>query len=502
MDEIKAKAFIKKHCGEKINSYTLGDYIGNGKSAVVAKGRCGDDIVVIKIFDNDVVKKYDLDTHKKRIERELDLVNHGVNNLVNILDGGECKLDGIDYYYIVMDYVPGCTLSGYIKENKQLDESFCKNLFKTLYAVTEDLLDMGIVHRDIKPDNIMITPEGGVVLLDLGVLKPINNSNITDVGDEMKPFLGTQRYASPEYLLREEKQDKDGWKSLNIYQIAATLFEALMGVQFFHQYQEPYTKISDAIIHESISVSRFDIDIEFVMLINNLLIKNPQKRLEIFEGIDIDRILKDKDKNSVEYKENLLLEKMRPHQEREAEIRTTKEEITKKIEELSDIKENMYNLTNNFLLNLKKKKIISDLKYQQFLSNRVYESIRVAVSGKLEQGFWGEVVIDLYFPKELENCDTRIIAEIKQPNGREPVFKSRDKAYQFYNGIFNEELFKNKIENVLINIIEIGTKHMENDVKNEYEFREKLLKDNINIKTTFVKKNYIIDKDVLKSHYQ
>ena len=75
-----------------------------------------------------------------------------------------------------------------------------------------------LAHRDIKPANIVVLDNfSRLVLLDFGVLKPVGEVGLTDV-DEQRLFVGTLQYSSPEFLLRDEEDNEQGWRALSIYQ--------------------------------------------------------------------------------------------------------------------------------------------------------------------------------------------------------------------------------------------------------------------------------------------
>jgi serine/threonine protein kinase len=79
------------------------------------------------------------------------------------------------------------------------------------------LLDKGFCHRDIKPENILVRPNGDLVLLDLGVLRPLVGSELTD-DERGKRFVGSRRYAPPELQHRRE-EGPDAWEGITIAEV-------------------------------------------------------------------------------------------------------------------------------------------------------------------------------------------------------------------------------------------------------------------------------------------
>jgi len=123
-----------------------------------------------------------------------------------------------------------------------------------LVDVTEELFKNKepIVHRDIKPENMMITEKVNKLLMDMGVIKIVGKPSMTDVNKQ--EFLGTLKYAPPEFLERKEKDDVDGWRAVNIYQIGAVLHDLIMKKELFSG-AEPYTKLVIAIKYNIPSIT-------------------------------------------------------------------------------------------------------------------------------------------------------------------------------------------------------------------------------------------------------
>lgn len=147
-----------------------------------------------------------------------------------------------------------------------------------MYEVTEQLLLRGIALRDVKPENVMISREGEVILMDLGVIKPIGAPSFSDA--EQKQFVGTLRYAPPEFLLRAEEDKPAAWKTINFYQIGAVLHDLVMKKEIFHD-ANPFSRLVLAIKEDVPIVSTVEYPYETIQLIRDLLTKDPFKRLEL-----------------------------------------------------------------------------------------------------------------------------------------------------------------------------------------------------------------------------
>ena len=153
-------------------------------------------------------------------------------NIIQILDFGvtpnEAPFNGLPFY--VMEYLTGKTLQSLLAENKIVPLYFLLNIISQVCAGLKEAHQKGIVHRDIKPDNIFLVASSGleetVKILDFGIAKNIspdahNHTQLTQQGF----FIGTYRYASPEQCrgLLDIDQRTD------IYSLGIILYEAICG---------------------------------------------------------------------------------------------------------------------------------------------------------------------------------------------------------------------------------------------------------------------------------
>jgi serine/threonine protein kinase len=284
MDSYKAKRLESLLRGKQISSYRIIELINNGKSAAVFKSMGSNNkLYAIKIFDNELVEQFGHEIQETRITQEIGLKGHQIPNLVCIIDGGKYNIDGLDYYYIVMEYITGVNLYEFIK-SKQYDIDFVLKVFETLINTSEALLANGIAHRDIKSENIMICDNGNIILMDLGVLKLIGSKSFTD--QEVKQFIGTLRNAPPEFLTRIEQDTIDGWRAVNLYQIGTVIFELLMKKPLFND-KTPYPNLVLAIKEDIPIVSNNTYSFNLQQITRDLLTKDYNKRLAL---CTIDRI--------------------------------------------------------------------------------------------------------------------------------------------------------------------------------------------------------------------
>ncbi len=220
-----------------------------------------------------------------RIAQELKLQGHGIPNLIDILAGGKEAIDNVEYHYVVMPFHKGTTLSSYIRQS-EYDNDFIRKVLGTLTSVTEALLALGIAHRDVKSENIMIDDEGNLVLMDLGVLKLIATESISD--DAHREFVGTLRYAPPEFITRKEADNLEGWRSITLYQIGGVLHDLVVKEELFKD-SYPYPNLVVSILEDAPPVSNSLVDFELVQLTRDLLTKDWKKRLA---SCPVDRLMR------------------------------------------------------------------------------------------------------------------------------------------------------------------------------------------------------------------
>ena len=136
-------------------------------------------------------------------------------NLVSIYDWGE--LDGA--YYIVMEYVEGETLKEYIRRQGRLSGGEAVRVSLQLLAALEFAHRNGIVHRDIKPQNVMLDREGNAKVTDFGIARA-GDSGMTEAGS----ILGTAQYLAPEQAQGQQVDMRS-----DLYSVGIVLYEMLTG---------------------------------------------------------------------------------------------------------------------------------------------------------------------------------------------------------------------------------------------------------------------------------
>jgi len=196
--------------------YELLEKIGGGGMALVYKAKCKllNRFVAVKLLrpeftaDEEFVKRF-------RVEAQA-AASLSHPNIVSIYDVG--KED--DMHYIVMEYVNGITLKDYVVQNGALDWKEAVNIVIQICSAIEHAHKNHIVHRDIKPHNILLTKDGVAKVTDFGIARAVTSSTITVVGST----IGSVHYFSPEQArggFSDEKSD--------LYSLGIVLYELVTG---------------------------------------------------------------------------------------------------------------------------------------------------------------------------------------------------------------------------------------------------------------------------------
>ena len=199
------------------NRYEIIKKIGDGGMAFVYKAKdiLLNRIVAVKVLRPEFV---DDDEFLGKFKREAEAVaSLSHPNIVNVYDVGE---DG-KVHYIVMEYIDGQNLKEIIKNEGTLDEYTALDITKQIAMALSAAHKKGIIHRDIKPHNILISNEGRVVkVADFGIAKAVSNSTMTNIGS----IIGSVHYFSP-----EQAKGKFVSNNADLYSLVIVLYEMIIG---------------------------------------------------------------------------------------------------------------------------------------------------------------------------------------------------------------------------------------------------------------------------------
>ncbi len=267
--------------------YELGEVLGRGGMAEV---RLGKDVrlgrtVAVKTLRSDLA----LDsTFQQRFRKEAQSAA-SLNNptIVSVYDTGEDYADGVPVPYIVMEYVDGQTLRELLASGRKLLPERAMEIVAGVLTALDYSHQAGIVHRDIKPGNVMLTRSGTVKVMDFGIARAIADASATMTATAA--VIGTAQYLSPE----QAKGEKVDARS-DLYSAGCLLYELLSG-------QPPFTgdsPVSVAYQHvreQAKAPSQVDSAVTPAMdaIVLKSLAKNPENRYQSATEMreDIERAL-------------------------------------------------------------------------------------------------------------------------------------------------------------------------------------------------------------------
>lgn len=186
-------------------------------------------------------------------------------NIVNIYDWGQ---DG-NNYYIVMEYVRGTDLKSLILQKTYLPSKQVAEIGAQVCRALSVAHGYDIIHRDIKPHNIMVTPDGSVKVMDFGIARA-GNTSMTQTGS----VLGTAHYVSP-----EQAQGKALTAASDLYSLGIVLYEAASGKLPFDA-ETPVAVALKQVNEQPLRPSQFNphLDSRLEAIIGKALVKDPRSR--------------------------------------------------------------------------------------------------------------------------------------------------------------------------------------------------------------------------------
>jgi serine/threonine protein kinase len=204
-----------------VDRFVLEREIGSGGMARVFLGKDTvlDRPVAVKVL-NPGHDETDIGARFRREGRTAARLSHP--NIVQVYDAGEAELDGKNVSYIVMEYVPGGDLKGLIDKRGNLSGGDLARLGAGAAAGLAHAHERGVIHRDVKPHNVLIDAYGEPKLTDFGIARALDvtTSQATRTG----AYLGTALYSAPEQLQGLKVTPKS-----DVYSLGVTLYQAAAG---------------------------------------------------------------------------------------------------------------------------------------------------------------------------------------------------------------------------------------------------------------------------------
>ncbi len=208
---------MDKYVGKRLDGrYEIREIIGVGGMAVVYKaydaieGR----IVAIKILKEEFVSNEEFVRRFKNESKAIAVLSHP--NIVKVYDVSFGDL----IQYIVMEYIEGITLKRYIESHGSVSWKDTVNIVMQILKALQHAHDKGIIHRDVKPQNIMLTTDGAIKVTDFGIARFARSEHRT-MTDKA---IGSVHYISPEQARSEVTDEK-----ADIYSVGVIMYEMLSG---------------------------------------------------------------------------------------------------------------------------------------------------------------------------------------------------------------------------------------------------------------------------------
>ena len=245
------------------NRYEIISEAGTGGMATVykAKDRVLNRNVAVKVLkdeyttDQDFIKRFNSEAQSAAA------LTHP--NIVSIYDVGHEEENNL--YYIVMELIKGKTLKEIINKDGSISWKWAVNIAIQIDSALEEAHKHGIIHRDIKPHNIIITEDGTAKVTDFGIAKAVSNSTITAFGTT----IGSVHYFSPE-------QAKGGITDArsDLYSLGVVMYEMLTGKVPF----DADTPVSVALMHmQEKPKEPIELNSDIPMAVNQIVVKAMRK---------------------------------------------------------------------------------------------------------------------------------------------------------------------------------------------------------------------------------
>lgn len=214
----QAKQLLDGRTKFTLGPYRIVDSLGRGGMGQVFKGEHSvlGRIVAIKVLPLAKSTPEAVASFLQEIRNQA-MLDH--ENLVRALDSG---LDG-NVYYLVTEYVPGADLRKLVRRDGPLGMHVAAKVVSQVAAGLQYAHEQGLIHRDVKPGNVLVTPDGHAKLSDLGLASPLRGDASED--PRFGKIVGTADYLSPDHIM-SPWEPKPAW---DIYSLGCTLYYSVTG---------------------------------------------------------------------------------------------------------------------------------------------------------------------------------------------------------------------------------------------------------------------------------
>ncbi|XP_051972182.1 hormonally up-regulated neu tumor-associated kinase homolog A [Xyrauchen texanus] len=260
---------------KRVGNYLIGKKLGEGSFAKVHEGlhETTGEKVAVKVIDKRKAKKDSYIIKNLRREGQIQqMIRHP--NITQLLDIVETK----NSYYLVMELCTGGNLMNHIYEMKKLDESEAQKYVRQLVMAVDHLHRAGVVHRDLKIENLLLDELDNIKLIDFGLS---NCNEILGYSDSFSTQCGSPAYAAPELLSRKTYGPK-----VDVWSIGVNMYAMLTGTLPFTV--EPFSlkALHQRMVDKDMNPLPPSISSAAVSLLKRLLEPDPDKRPNIHQVME------------------------------------------------------------------------------------------------------------------------------------------------------------------------------------------------------------------------
>ncbi|XP_012862350.1 hormonally up-regulated neu tumor-associated kinase [Echinops telfairi] len=260
---------------KRVGNYLIGSRkLGEGSFAKVREGLhvLTGEKVAIKVIDKKRAKKDTYVTKNLRREGQIQqMIRHP--NITQLLD----ILETENSYYLVMELCPGGNLMHKIYEKKRLEEAEARRYIRQLISAVEHLHRAGVVHRDLKIENLLLDEDNNIKLIDFGLS---NCAGILGYSDPFSTQCGSPAYAAPELLARKKYGPK-----IDVWSIGVNMYAMLTGTLPFTA--EPFSlrALYQKMVGKEMNPLPTQLSTGAITFLRSLLEPDPVKRPNIQQAL-------------------------------------------------------------------------------------------------------------------------------------------------------------------------------------------------------------------------
>lgn len=214
LTRVVGRRLLKRDGIREVGGFEIGDALGDGGFATVFAGTdpASGERVAIKMLRHELVWRADFARRFRNEAGTIRQLSHP--HIVQVHD----VVDAYATIFIVMELVEGCDLSRWLGRVKKMQAPEVRHVVRAVGSALHEAHERGVVHRDVKPSNVLATSDGQVKLADFGVALT-EGSGIVD-----STFTGTPQYAAPEHVLNRRMDGRT-----DVYMLGVTAWELLTG---------------------------------------------------------------------------------------------------------------------------------------------------------------------------------------------------------------------------------------------------------------------------------